>query len=225
VASKNKDRETAGAPVLPRLPPGRHGLSREYVTRNQRDRLAAGTIASIADRGYHETTISHISKAAGVSRRTFYAYFSSKEECYRSTYDLIAAHLVEAAREAADEKSEWSEKVTAKWRSTLEAFQANPDLARYVLVSPLRAGEEPLERYQQGLEKAVAELSDGMPDEIGRPSKGVELALLSGILRLLATEASAGDGDRLKSMLPEMAQLYLMPYLGHAEAKSAAARA
>jgi AcrR family transcriptional regulator len=78
---------------LARLPPGRHGLPREFVTQNQRDRLAAGTIAVVAERGLNEATITQICAAAGVSRRTFYSYFSSKEECFFAAYDTIAEHL------------------------------------------------------------------------------------------------------------------------------------
>ncbi len=64
-------------PGLHRLPPGRHGLPRDFVAQNQRDRLAAGTIAAVAERGYNETTIGDIAAAAGVSRRTFYVYFGT----------------------------------------------------------------------------------------------------------------------------------------------------
>ena len=48
-----KDREggDAAAGGLGRLPPGRHGLSREFVTENQRNRLTAGMIAAVAEHG------------------------------------------------------------------------------------------------------------------------------------------------------------------------------
>lgn len=220
-----KREESAEAPALPRLPPGRHGLSREFVTQNQRERLAAGIIAAVADHGYHGTTISTISAAAGVSRRTFYAYFSSKEECYLDTYDLIAAHLTEAAREAAAGKGEWSEKVIARLRAALEAFQANPDLATYVLIAPARAGEEPLERYQRGLEEALQELCDGMPAEVEPPSEGTQLALVNGIFSLVARSVEDGGGDELVAMLPDLSQIFLTPYMGQTEALAAARRA
>ena len=81
------------APGLARLPPGRHGLSREFVAKNQRDRLTAGMIATVAEHGFHEATITQIAAAAGVSRRTFYSYFSSKEECFFDTFGQVADHL------------------------------------------------------------------------------------------------------------------------------------
>ena len=54
------------SPGLSRLPPGRHGLPRDFVVQNQRDRLAAGIIAAVSEFGYHETTITQIAAAAGV---------------------------------------------------------------------------------------------------------------------------------------------------------------
>ena len=34
---------------LRRLPPGRHGLSREFVAQNQRQRLVAGSVVAVGD--------------------------------------------------------------------------------------------------------------------------------------------------------------------------------
>jgi len=60
------------------LPPGRHGLPREFVHSNQRHRLLLGAALAIAERGYNATTVANITKAASVSRRTFYEHFDDK---------------------------------------------------------------------------------------------------------------------------------------------------
>ncbi len=110
--AKGKQAGEDSAPGLARLPPGRHGLSREFVAKNQRDRLTAGMIAAVAEHGFHEATITQIAAAAGVSRRTFYGYFSSKEECFFDTYGQVAEHL-EAAMTSAGEGEELTELVPA----------------------------------------------------------------------------------------------------------------
>src|SRR6187455_2663699 len=69
-------------PELAGLPPGRHGLPREFVAHNQRERLIAGLAEAVAENGYAGTTIAHIPRQAAVSRRTFYEHFSSKDECF-----------------------------------------------------------------------------------------------------------------------------------------------
>ena len=205
---------------LSRLPPGRHGLSREFVSQNQRDRIAAGIIAAVAENGYHETTISGIAAAAGVSRRTFYAYFSSKEECFFDTYNLIADHLREAAGEASRPFAEWPERLRARLAAVLEVFAANPDLARFVLVVPPRAGDEIAARYRRAMDEVLAELLGDLPEELAakRPSRAAEEALVGGGASLIVEKVEAGEGERLPELLPDLVEFILTPLLGRAEA-------
>ena len=58
-----------------RLPPGRHGLSRVFVAENQRERLLNGVVEAVPEKGYNATTITSLTAAAKISRRTFYEYF------------------------------------------------------------------------------------------------------------------------------------------------------
>ncbi len=47
-----------------------------------------------ADRGYEETTVEAIARAAGVSRRSFFRYFSSKEDVVIGTTDALAEDVL-----------------------------------------------------------------------------------------------------------------------------------
>ena len=206
------------APGLSRLPPGRHGLPREFVTQNQRDRLTAGIIAAVAEHGYHRATISQIAAAAGVSRRTFYTYFSSKEECFFATYDVIAIHLFEAVRAAAAPHEEWPDRVRAKLAMALEIFAANPDLVRFYLIAPPRAGEKIAARNRLSASRALAELTEGMPPQSREPSEAVQNALVGGMVALVVRRVEAGEGERLGELLPDLLELFLTPYLGRSAA-------
>jgi len=214
------DREGDKALRLARLPPGRHGLPREFVTRNQRDRLAAGTIAVVAQHGFNEATITQISAAAGVSRRTFYAYFSSKEECFFTAYRTIVEHLRIATDAAAAERAEWPGQVGAKLRATLEFIAANPDLAKFCLIAPQRAGEEIASRYRAGMGEAVGYLCEGMPSPPATraPSEVVAASLVGGMVALIVHKVEAGEGATLPDLLPDLMELFLTPFLGRAEA-------
>jgi AcrR family transcriptional regulator len=223
--SKGGPKEEGGeGPALPRLPPGRHGLPREFVVKNQRDRLASGIISTVAERGYNETTITQIVEAAGVSRRTFYTYFSSKEECYVDTWELISNFITEVAAEAAQQESSWPAKVRARLEATLGTFASNPDLARFMLIAPTRAGNDIADRYRVGMVRALGDLTDGMPKkaQARRPSKAVELALVGGSITLISRKVEAGEGEDLSSLLPDLTELILAPYLGREEAARAA---
>jgi AcrR family transcriptional regulator len=218
-------REDDSAAGLPRLPPGRHGLSRDFVVRNQRDRLAAGAIAAIAEHGYHEASITEICAAAGISRRTFYSYFASKEQCYLETFDLIGEHLRQAMIEAAVDEEDWPGKVQARLAAMLDVFAANPDLVRFTLVAPLRAGEAIVARYRLGLERLLGVLTEDRPagDSVRDPSPAIEQALLGGMMALI-THRVEQEEEELLALLPDLVELFLTPYVGRQAAALAAAQ-
>lgn len=222
--SKREPSEVDSAHGLARLPPGRHGLPRKFVVENQRGRLTAGIIAVVAEHGYHDATISQIAAAAGVSRRTFYGYFSSKQECFLDAYDQIAAHLREATATAAAHCSDWSDRVAAKLRAILEVFSANPDLARFYLIEASRAGEEIAARYRGDAARALTDLTADRPSSVRRPSEAIEYAVMGGMAALIADRVQAGEGERLSSLLPDLLELVLTPYLGREEAVRVARR-
>jgi AcrR family transcriptional regulator len=211
----------ADAEGLPRLPPGRHGLPREFVVKNQRDRLAAGVIAAVAEYGYHGMTVTGIAAAAGVSRRTFYAYFSSGAECFLDTYEAVARHLTEVVSGAGSGVAEWPDRVRAELRALLETLAANPDLVNFCLVAPQSAGGEAAAAYRSLLDSLLAELTAGAPQPAGRPvSEPGRQSLVGGISALLVARADAGEGEALPSLLADLQELVLGPYLG----REAAAR-
>jgi AcrR family transcriptional regulator len=221
VAGTGKD--GAGEERLGRLPPGRHGLSRDFVTRNQRERLIAGTIAAVSEHGYRDATIGRIAAAAGVSRQTFYDYFSTKEECYLASYQLLETHTLIAIGEAGEAERGWAGKVTRRIDALLEVLAGNPDLVRFSLVAPSAAGEEILARERTFLENLVGTLTHGAPKSTTHHPSGIELeALAGGLASLLAGRAKAGDDPELEVLRPGLVELVLAPFLGHPQAAAAA---
>ena len=61
----------------------------------------------VAD-GYEATTVDAIAVAAGMSRRTFFRYFASKEELVLGKYDLMGERLVEALRARPRDEPVWT---------------------------------------------------------------------------------------------------------------------
>ena len=221
-----REPQAADSPGLSRLPPGRHGLPRDFVVQNQRDRLAAGIIAAVSELGYHETTITQIAAAAGVSRRTFYSYFNSKEECFFATFDQIADHLCDAARDAASEQREWPAQVAARIDSGLEIFSANPQLARFTLAEPPRAGSDVTAHYRRALDGALDELTKGLSAATAQtPSPAVQHSLIGGAVSLIVQKLEAGEGERIGDLLPDLVELFLTPFVGRTAAVQAAGAA
>ena len=223
--SEREAQEKDAAPGLPRLPPGRHGLARDFVVKNQRDRLTAGIIAVVAERGYQDATVTRICAAAGVSRRTFYAYFSSKEECYLHAFDLIGAHLTEALVEAGTDEEAWPARIRARLEAMLEIFTTNPDLVRFALIAPLRAGEKIARRQRVAVERILKALTSDEPEgtEVRSPSPAVQEAMVGGMMTLVAGTVERGGEERLPDLLPDLVEIFLTPYIGRSRAVEAAA--
>src|SRR3954447_16564000 len=109
---------------MDRLPRGRHGLSPEFVARNQQQRLLAGLMQALYEVGYQKTTVSLIGQKAAVSKSDFYKHFESKDECFVATYDAaierIREQVVTACEAAAEE--EWPYRVRAGIAALLDLF-------------------------------------------------------------------------------------------------------
>lgn len=214
-------------PELARLPPGRHGLPREFVTHNQRERLIAGLAEAVAENGYSGTTIAHITAAAAVSRRTFYEHFQGKDECFVAAYDTVMGELRERVSEAIEEGGEdWARGIKAGIDAMLEFLAANPPLARLCMVEALVAGPVVVERYDAAIRSFVPYFSEGRkgrsPEVLSRLSPTTEEALVGGMVSLIARRIIAGKTEQLEELLPDLVEFTLTPYLGAAEATALA---
>lgn len=94
---------------------------RERRQRRTRDELIDAVLAVVAAHGLPETTIDRIASASGVSRGTVYAYFpGGRDELLRAAYARIGRRLVDEARAAASEASDWRGRVVALARAMFE---------------------------------------------------------------------------------------------------------
>jgi AcrR family transcriptional regulator len=209
-------------PELARLPPGRHGLPREFVIHNQRERLIAGLAEAVAENGYTGTTIGHITRHAAVSRRTFYEHFSSKDECFIAAYDAVMIELRERVDAAFQEVDDWPHAVRAGISAMLSFLAAEPNLARLCMVEALVAGPVVVERYDAAIQSLVPYFKagrEGRPAKVlARLSPTTEEALVGGMVSLISRRIIAGKTDELEGLLPDLVEFTLTPYIGSAEA-------
>jgi AcrR family transcriptional regulator len=205
------------------LPAGRHGFTREQVAHNQRERLIAGLATAVAEHGYAAVTITHITKAAKVSRRVFYENFESKDECFLAAFDVVADHVRELATEAAAPEQDWAHGAIAATAAILSFFAAEPDLARLCLVEATGAGPVIAERFRTAVDSAEPYLAAGRAErgKSERPlPETTEESLLGALASLASRKVTAGEADNLTDLLPDFAEFILTPYLGASEAAS-----
>ena len=203
------------------LPRGRHGLSREFIAENQRERLLAAIAESLEEYGYDGTTVAAISGTAGVSKSDFYRHFGSKDECFISAYDEAVEDLRADVISACVGEDDWAGGVCAGLGAALGGLAAEPGQANLLLVEGLRAGPGVYGRFQGAVESFVPYLRDGAPAgaSAGRPPEEPHEAVVGGIASLLGRRVLAGETSRLRRFFPELAEFALTPYLGVAEAR------
>ena len=194
-----------------RLPPGRHGLPRAFVAENQRERLLNGVVEAVAERGYNATTIGAITKAAKISRRTFYEYFQGKEDCFLAAYAMIDDHVRASMLAAGDPAAPWPEQVEARLAALLDILSRDLAVARFYLTEPLAAGGEISARYRDAMQL----LAETIRPPAGPSDMDVEIrdqVLMGGIATLIARRLNAGEPARLPALLPDLTELVLRPY-------------
>jgi AcrR family transcriptional regulator len=203
------------------LPAGRHGFSREQVAHNQYERLIAGFASAVAEHGYNAVTITHITKAAAVSRRVFYANFESKEQCFLAAFEVVVAHLRELVAAAVESAPDWPHQALAAAREALAFLASEPDLARLCLVESQSAGPAVASRFHDAVRELVPPLERGRGERSGeRPLPATtEDSTIGALVSLAARKVAAGEADRLQELLPDFTEFILSPYLGPDEAE------
>lgn len=208
---------------MERLPRGRHGLSPEFVARNQRERLVAGLIQALYEVGYQKTTVSLIGQRASVSKSDFYKHFESKDDCFLAAYDTAIERIREHVSAACEEMAgqEWWRRISGAIDALLKLFTAEPALASIALVEGLRAGRGVYDRYQAALESFVRDLRRGAPASPGGtevPEAAAE-AVVGGVASMLGRRILARETEQLPLLFPEILEFILAAYLGVEEAR------
>jgi AcrR family transcriptional regulator len=210
--------------ALSRLPAGRHGLPRSFISSNQRLRLIAAMLRVLPRHGYPATTIGHVTDEAGVSRAAFYKQFEDKEDCFLATYDLAAGWLCERVERSVAVVAEWPTSVRIGVAEALRLLGANPEIAHLVAVEALQAGPAGRRRCQACLARLAETLGSGRPAHTELPQELDEM-LLGGVLSHIALYVDTGRAEQLPDTSAELTQYLLIPYLDPEESRRIAEEA
>jgi AcrR family transcriptional regulator len=173
---------------------------------SHRERLVAGMVAAVAERGYAATTITDVVRHARVSRRTFYEHFADKEACFLAAYDAVSDQVLAASEGAAEEAGDWTERLVAGVRAYLQALADAPAIARVFTAEILSAGPHALarrravlRRFAEALRAQVDAAADaGAP--VRRISDETALALAGAVHELVLAELEANRGTELPAL-------------------------
>jgi AcrR family transcriptional regulator len=205
------------------LPAGRHGLSRDFVVQNQHDRLiaAVGEVAGVST--YATLTVEDIIAAAGVSRRTFYDHFRSKDDAFLAAYDEYAGRLAAIVEDELAEADGFVARVTTLLETVLDFYATEPGAAHVCVVEVLAAGPAAVERRSGTVEwftELVEDAATSLPKR-GRPGTLVAEMTVGSVYEVVYARAASDALDELPDLGPELIGTLLLPYVGADEAAAA----
>jgi AcrR family transcriptional regulator len=208
------------------LPRGRHGLPRELVTANQRERILRATAEVFAEQGYASLVVSDVIARAGVSRATFYKLFADKRECVLVAQRWAFESLRESFLAACASRPQWPDGVVAAVGVALDFVAASPGRARLVLASEYASSEPAL--VAGGIPATgqfVSMLERGSRRcPAARQPRGLEgPAAVGAAMSIVGTAMSEADPASLPALKAEVSRIVLTPYIGAGEAARAAA--
>lgn len=164
-----------------------------------------GLVECVAARGYAAVTINDIVDTAHVSKSTFYAHFTGKEDCFLAAYEASADAVLAVIVEAADQDLPYEELVLAATSAYLERIADDETHARTFILEVLAAGPAALamrhtvnRRFADVLRRLVDESED---PQVGPLSPAAALMVVGGANELVL---SALVEDRLAG-LPALA--------------------
>jgi AcrR family transcriptional regulator len=140
----------------------------------------------VAERGYEGLKIRDLVKSAGISSRAFYERFGGKEDCFGSTYELLAGRAVRRIGSAQTGEREWRRRPRLMIEELTREAARDPLAAHLILVTAYEAGPKSLERawrVERLLSGMVAE-SLARPRGVTVPPRVAE-GMVAGVVKVM----------------------------------------
>jgi AcrR family transcriptional regulator len=179
------------------------GIS-ERKRRAVRTELSEVALQLLTDRDFESVTVDEIAAAAGVSRRTFFRYFASKEDVVFAFLDQGAMRLCEEVVARPPEEAPVSA-VHHALRQHMVAYQRSTDLARLVRETPSLRAREHVNREQLrlGIVEALGRRLGVDAEKDTRPHVLASIALAPLDAAFVTWFSGARSGEDLGELLDE----------------------
>jgi AcrR family transcriptional regulator len=170
-----------------------------------RRRLLDGLTASIAERGYRDTTVADIVRHARTSKRTFYGEFSSKEECFVELLWTGNREMIARIRAAVDPEADWRDQIRQAVDAWVSDLEARPEIQLSWIRELPALGHDVREMQRRGM-KAFTDMFVELSSTPGFRRAGIDpiaprmAVLLFGGLRELSALA-VEDGHDVRDIV------------------------
>lgn len=200
------DRDELKSRQPERLKPGPGTMDPTEVAANQTARLVKAMTEMVAENGYDSVKVREVVKLAGVSSKTFYRLFESKEDCFLRTHEIIIRQARAGLLESQSEVAEWRERPRLIYAAFARALESDGPAAHLALIGAYSDGPAALEQAQRAEETFAAMLAASFaraPDGVVVPPMVVE-GMLAGIGRVARGRLLVDRGREMVGSEAEM---------------------
>lgn len=169
------------------------------VGTSHRRRLMEGLAACIRTRGYAETTVADIVRAARTSRRTFYAHFADRQECLVALLEESNQRTIARIAAAVDPVAAWEVQARQAIEGWIAAVRADPPITLSWIRDVPALGPGRARHFQRSAMRAYVRLIQDLTDTphlraagVRPPSEQLATILLGGLRELIATAVEDG---------------------------------
>lgn len=188
--------------------------------RPPRERILEAMLVASGELGYEQVAVRHVIERAQTSRATFYKHFGDREDCFAQAYGDASEWLYQRLIGAARRQASWREGLRAALAELLEFCANQPAIAKALLVEVHAAGERPLVRRRELMERFSRALDSArheIPSRQAPPPVTADF-IVGAIDTLLAAKLLDGDAKSAPEMLPGLLHFVVMQYLGESAA-------
>lgn len=187
-------------------------------------RIITALVRETSERGFRTVTVADIVKRAGISRKTFYENFTSKEECFLAAQEHAMLTALNRVVEAAGTHQSWPRRVRAGLTAFLDYVAEEPALAKTCMVEALAVSPSSIGYYEESQQAFVSLFKVGrdVSSVAGELPETLEEAVVGGVFWIIYQRLVAADAETIAELAPELVEFVLTPYLGAETAREMA---
>jgi AcrR family transcriptional regulator len=194
--------------------PAASAMAQQERKRTQRARLLDGMVEASLRHGYGGASVSAVIAQAGVSRPTFYEYFSDREDCFVAAVEEVGGRVLDRASVTVAE-AQPADALAAAVAAQIAFAQAERSAARFLTSESMAGGERALSARDHGIERLadlVREMAHGAPPDTALVDLDPRV-VIGGVYRMLAIRLRRGEAAlaRLSDALAQWLAWYAVP--------------
>ena len=184
------------------------------VNTDHRQRILTGMAEAIAAKGYADTTIADIVRAAKVSRRTFYEHFASQSDCLFALYDIGSQEALQVLKGTLDITLDWPIQIDRAITAYFGFLSQDLVMLRTLIVEIHRLGAEGLAARRKSvngfaelIQRAVRARAENRPE--AWLSDELAIAAVGGIHELILNAIEQKQESQLMKLREPSCRLFL----------------